>query len=139
MSNNMLYPSFLGAQSCDAGCNGGLMMNAMEYVMQAGLDAEDAYPYKGTRGDQQCHSNKTHPVAHIHSFTCVPQDEEQMMAYMMQSGPLAIAVNALWMQFYVKGVSCPYTCDPAALDHGVLLVGWGDEGFSPSHLLRSTN
>jgi len=36
----------------------------------------------------------------------------------------AVAINAAYMQTYVGGVSCPYTCS-RRLDHGVLLVGYG--------------
>ena len=35
----------------------------------------------------------------------------------MEHGPLAIALNAAWMQFYHGGVSHPlsYLCDPSGL------------------------
>lgn len=43
---------------------------------------------------------------------------------------LAVGINAIFMQTYVGGVSCPYICG-RHLDHGVLLVGYGAAGYSP--------
>lgn len=42
----------------------------------------------------------------------------------------AVAINAVFMQTYIGGVSCPYICSKR-LDHGVLLVGYGSAGYSP--------
>jgi hypothetical protein len=46
----------------------------------------------------------------------------------------AVAINAAWMQTYMSGVSCPYICAKARLDHGVLLVGFGSGGYAPIRL-----
>ena len=45
----------------------------------------------------------------------------------------AVAINAVFMQTYVGGVSCPYICSKR-LDHGVLLVGYGSSGYAPARL-----
>lgn len=42
----------------------------------------------------------------------------------------AVGINAVWMQTYIGGVSCPYICGKY-LDHGVLIVGYGSSGFAP--------
>lgn len=42
----------------------------------------------------------------------------------------AVAINAVYMQTYIGGVSCPYVCSKR-LDHGVLMVGYGASGYSP--------
>ena len=41
----------------------------------------------------------------------------------MEHGPLAIALNAAWMQFYHGGVSHPlsYLCDPSGLGTFVMI------------------
>ncbi|KAG8047541.1 hypothetical protein GUJ93_ZPchr0008g11605 [Zizania palustris] len=41
-----------------------------------------------------------------------------------------VAINAVFMQTYIGGVSCPYICGKH-LDHGVLLVGYGSAGYAP--------
>jgi cathepsin F len=119
--------------ACDAGCNGGLMTNAYKYVMEAGgLETETDYPYKGTDGKCKYDSNKI--AAKVTNFTNIPVDENQIAAYLVQRGPLAIGINAEFMQTYIAGVSCPLFCNKRNLDHGVLLVGYGDRGFAPLRL-----
>uniref|UniRef100_A0A7N0RHV8 Peptidase C1A papain C-terminal domain-containing protein n=1 Tax=Kalanchoe fedtschenkoi TaxID=63787 RepID=A0A7N0RHV8_KALFE len=42
----------------------------------------------------------------------------------------AVALNAVFMQTYIGGVSCPLICGKRWINHGVLLVGYGAKGFS---------
>ncbi|KAF8020280.1 hypothetical protein BT93_G0858 [Corymbia citriodora subsp. variegata] len=116
--------------SCDSGCNGGLMNSAFEYTLKAGgLMREEDYPYTGTdRGS--CKFDKSKIVASVANFSVVSLNEDQIAANLVKNGPLAIAINAVFMQTYVGGVSCPYICSKR-LDHGVLLVGYGSAGYSP--------
>eukprot|EP00899_Mesostigma_viride_P025257 jgi/Mesvir1/5916/Mv00685-RA.1 len=120
-------------QVCDNGCGGGMMSNTMEYIIRnGGIDTEESYPYEGRPGP--CRAERGTVGARLKDFVLVPKDEEQMAAHLVQSGPLAIALNAGWMQTYVRGVSCPLVCIKDHLNHGVLLVGYGAQGFAPSRL-----
>ena len=38
------------------------------------------------------------------------------------------SINAVFMQTYIKGVSCPYIC----LDHGMLPIGYEAAGYAPT-------
>ncbi|BBG94869.1 Papain family cysteine protease [Prunus dulcis] len=115
--------------SCDSGCNGGLMNNAFEYTLKAGgLEREKDYPYTGT--DDTCKFDKSKVVAAVSNFSVISTDEDQIAANLVHHGPLAVGINAVFMQTYVKGVSCPYICGKR-IDHGVLLVGYGSSGFAP--------
>lgn len=122
-------------KSCDSGCRGGLMTNAYEYVMEAGglMTAAD-YPYKGTVG--QCNFNKNKVAVKVENFSTVSLDEDQIAANLVKYGPLAVGLNAAFMQTYVGGVSCPLLCSKKFVNHGVLLVGYQESGFTP---LRLTN
>ncbi|XP_051132737.1 cysteine protease RD19A-like [Andrographis paniculata] len=116
--------------SCDSGCNGGLMNSAFEYTLKAGgLMREEDYPYSG-RDHLACKFDKSKIAARVANFSVVSLDEDQIAANMVKNGPLAVAINAVFMQTYVGGVSCPYICSKR-LDHGVLLVGYGAAAYSP--------
>ncbi|MDG6100420.1 hypothetical protein EXU34_23585, partial [Alteromonas sp. ZYF713] len=119
--------------SCDAGCNGGLMNNAFEYILKAGgVQKESDYPYTGKDGT--CHFDKSKIAASVANFSVISTDEDQIAANLVKNGPLAIGINAAWMQTYIGKVSCPYVCSKKRLDHGVLLVGYGSAGYAPSRL-----
>jgi len=116
--------------SCDSGCSGGLMNSAFEYTLKAGgLMREEDYPYTGT-DRSTCKFDKSKIAASVSNFSVISLDEDQIAANLVKNGPLAVAINAVFMQTYVGGVSCPYICS-RRLDHGVLLVGFGSAGYSP--------
>ncbi|XP_059633760.1 cysteine protease RD19A-like [Cornus florida] len=116
--------------SCDSGCNGGLMNNAFEYALKAGgLELEKDYPYTGKDG-RTCKFDKSKIAAKVSNFSVVSLDEDQIAANLVKNGPLAVGINAAFMQTYIGGVSCPYICSKRNLDHGVLLVGFGSAGYS---------
>ncbi|GAB2291818.1 Cysteine protease rd19a [Dionaea muscipula] len=115
--------------ACDAGCNGGLMNNAFEYILKAGgIQQEEDYPYTGTDGTCKFDENKV--AATVANFSVVSLDENQIAANLVKNGPLSVGINAAYMQTYMGGVSCPYICFHN-LDHGVLLVGYGEAGYAP--------
>ncbi|KAL9242276.1 hypothetical protein vseg_016293 [Gypsophila vaccaria] len=114
---------------CDNGCNGGLMTNAYRYLIQAGgLEEEATYPYTGKKGE--CQFNPEKVAVKVVNFTTIPFEEDQIAAHLVHHGPLAIGLNAVFMQTYVGGVSCPLICSKRQINHGVLLVGYGAKGYS---------
>ncbi|PIA57078.1 hypothetical protein AQUCO_00600066v1 [Aquilegia coerulea] len=120
------------ASECDAGCNGGLMNSALEYTLKAGgLQLEKDYPYTGKDG--KCKFDKTKIAASVANFSVVSLDEDQIAANLVKNGPLAVGINAAYMQTYIKGVSCPYLCSKRRIDHAILLVGYGS-GYAPIRL-----
>ncbi|KAE8648852.1 probable cysteine protease RD19D [Cucumis sativus] len=115
--------------ACNNGCNGGLMTNAYKYLIQSGgLEEESSYPYTGRSG--QCNFQSDKIAVKVSNFTTIPIDENQIAAHLVRSGPLAVGLNAVFMQTYIGGVSCPLICGKRFVNHGVLMVGYGDEGFS---------
>lgn len=121
---------------CDSGCQGGLMNNAINYMMKAGgLVKEEEYPYKGVDGTCKVMAAND-MAADVGSYLVVSAEEQQIEANLIKYGPLAVAINAAWMQTYIKGVSCPLVCNKLALDHGVLLVGYGASELAISRLKK---
>jgi len=109
-------------QTCDQGCDGGLMPNAFKYVMDnSGIDTETGYTYVGY--DQTCAYSPSSKGATIKNWTMIASDEDQMATYMVKNGPISIAVDATLWQFYVGGVFDFPWCG-SSLDHGVLIVGY---------------
>eukprot|EP00244_Chara_vulgaris_P010734 TRINITY_DN5035_c0_g2_i1.p1 TRINITY_DN5035_c0_g2~~TRINITY_DN5035_c0_g2_i1.p1 ORF type:complete len:406 (+),score=73.46 TRINITY_DN5035_c0_g2_i1:70-1287(+) len=118
---------------CDAACNGGLPNTALRYIEEAGgLMTEKDYPYTGSAGT--CRFDKSKVAAAVDEFRSVSVDEDQIAAALVKYGPLAVGINAVFMQTYLRGVSCPLLCNKRRLDHGVLLVGYGKRGFTPVRL-----
>jgi len=115
---------YQGQQTCDAGCEGGLMPNAFNFVLKNnGIDTEDSYPY--TAEDGTCQTNGV-IGATIANWTMIPGNEDQMAAYLVNQGPVSIAVDADDWQYYVGGVFEFPWCG-TSLDHGVLIVGYDSE------------
>jgi len=105
------------------GCNGGLMDQAFQYVMDnGGLCTEAAYPYKAVDGTCQTTCTKTLTIS---GFTDVTPNNSTALLNACALRPISIAVDAAgsdW-QFYSGGVISDSGCG-TQLDHGVLLVGY---------------
>ncbi|KAK1325346.1 Cysteine proteinase 1 [Acorus calamus] len=118
----------LDPESCDTGCDGGLMTNAFEYVMKSGgLQREKDYPYMGSDG--KCRFDKSKVAASVSNFSAISVDDDQIAANLVKHGPLAVGINDYFMQSYIGGLSCPLMCGRRYLNHGMLLVGYGSEDF----------
>jgi len=111
------------------GCNGGLMDQAFQYVIDnGGIDTETSYPYEGVEGT--CRFNKTDTALKLTSFKDVPSGSEAaLQAALAQQGPVSIAIDAghSSFQFYSGGVYDEIECSSEQLDHGVLAVGYGTD------------
>jgi cathepsin F len=57
----------------------------------------------------------------------MPTNEDQLAAALVKNGPVSIALNADPLQYYSGGIVSGNDCDPTSLDHGVLIVGFGEE------------
>ncbi len=104
------------------GCNGGLMDDGFQYVIDHGLCTEESYQYTASDGSCQ----KCDAVAHITSFQDVEANNEAALQQAVYKQPVAVAIEAdqFSFQFYSSGVLTA-KCG-TNLDHGVLLVGWGE-------------
>lgn len=109
----------------DASCEGGLMDNAFTYVEDNhGLDTEANYPYE--MRDDTCKKNKERiHVSTIRSFHDIRINDEDAIARAVLIGAVSVAIEADQASFmmYRSGI---YTAKcGTALDHGVLIVGYG--------------
>jgi cathepsin F len=117
---------------CDKGndgCDGGLMDKAFDYLKQAGgIEKQSDYPYHGMR--ETCQFNPSKAAFKVTGAVVKnDMDEKELMDMLVNTGPLAIALNADPLQFYTGGVldQSEQECNPSGLNHGVTLVGYGSE------------
>lgn len=107
------------------GCNGGLMDQAFQYVINnGGICSEATYPYNGVQSN--CNTNCSR-VAKISSYVNVAPNNTAALMTAVAQQPVSVAVEAdgLDWQFYFGGIlsdSCGTN-----LDHGVLIVGYGTD------------
>jgi len=122
------------------GCNGGLMDDAFEYIkLNDGIDSEDSYPYEGVQG--QCRYNKTNRAGEDVGFVDVKQGcEHSLKRAVATQGPVSVAIDASHRSFqmYAGGVYYEPECSSDQLDHGVLVVGYGEEDGHKFWLVKNS-
>ncbi|CAL5000279.1 unnamed protein product [Urochloa decumbens] len=107
----------------NAGCNGGLMDYAFQYIAKhGGVAGEEAYPYKAR---QATCKRSSAPVVTIDGYEDVPANDESALKKAVAHQPVAVAIEASGshFQFYSEGVFAG-KCG-TELDHGVAAVGYG--------------
>jgi len=115
------------------GCGGGTTEVAYQTIIsnQGGLSSEWTYPYNSYFGDNfECNFNstKTPAVAMLDSYTDLPSNEyDPVMMALAYVGPLAISIDASGWDSYESGVFTGCNMQSPDLDHGVQLVGYGQD------------
>lgn len=116
------------------GCGGGLMDRAFVYWEKNGACLESDYPYTARNGNCQTSCLGYARVAKYNDI----QRGEQNLFNAVNIGPISVAIEAdqQSFQFYKSGVfqgPCGQN-----LDHGVLLVGYGDEAGLPYWIVKNS-
>jgi len=137
---NFAEQQIVDCDTTDYGCNGGWMENAMDYITKAGgLMLTKDYPYTAEDGQCAFDITKIHVKLNGHKMAGTT-DEVKIAAMVAQVAPLAIAINATPFQTYVSGIINldADDCDPAMLDHGVTLVGYGTEDTTDYWIIKNS-
>jgi C1A family cysteine protease len=117
------------------GCNGGLMDNAFQYAEKNAMCSEDSYPY--IERDGTC-KKSCKGLVKVQSYVDLPQDPNALLQAVAKQ-PISVAVEAdtSVFQFYSSGVIDDSSCG-TNLDHGVIVVGFGEENGKPYWLVRNS-
>lgn len=112
------------------GCSGGLMDAALRYVRDHGIMSSADYPYRAKDG--QCRFRRDKAVTRSRGSARIPAGNESMLRMAVALfGPIPVAIDASQRSFhsYKSGVYDERGCksSPRALNHAVLLVGYGSD------------
>jgi len=119
------------------GCDGGWTYWAFDYIKSAGgQDSWSTYPYTAQNGN--CKFNKNNVVAKISGYTYVTKsrDENAMLQWVTQKGPLSVCVDAETWQYYKGGVVGD-NCGQS-LDHCVEVTGYSTQGSIDAWNVRNS-
>jgi C1A family cysteine protease len=139
LSEQQLVDCATGITYGSHGCNGGQMDGAFKYIIANGQCAASSYPYTSgtTLTSGTCKSCT--PVAKVTSCSDVkPNDQISLKAAVAQQ-PVSIAIEAdtRYFQSYSGGVITSTTCG-TSLDHGVLIVGYGNQNGQDYWLVKNS-
>ncbi|KAH3731393.1 cathepsin L 1 precursor [Pelomyxa schiedti] len=132
---------------CNGGCNGGWPWTAFDdlsnpasptYIGGYGVPLESEFKYN-PKDLSKCPTDTVFSKTYtISGYKCVTQstdtkayDETQLLDVLYSVGPLSIALNANYFSSYTGGILKIAACTGTALNHAVLLVGYGTEAGTP--------
>ena len=119
-------------------CSGGEMDSAFQYAMDNGLCSEEMVPYEAKR--ERCSLMPTcDAVVFVKKCVDVTNNNEKHLQEAVANQPVSIAIEAdtRIFQFYSGGVITDTSCG-TNLDHGVLIVGYGEEDSTPYWLVKNS-
>lgn len=115
-----------GGKYGNNGCNGGLMPNAFNYIMDNGIATEDDYVYTGT--DDSCKRTEGEGRYSVSGFEQIDPVDINGLMIALEKQPVSVAIEVQedFMQ-YESGVYENEDCGDA-LNHGVLAVAYVNDG-----------
>jgi len=122
------------------GCNGGLMDDAFKYIIaNGGIDTESSYPYTAA-STFDCKYKSADSGSTLASFKDVTSGSEPALATAANDRPISVAIDASHnsFQLYQSGVYYEPACSASALDHGVLVVGYGSDNGSDYWIVKNS-
>nr|CAX72146.1 cathepsin L, a [Schistosoma japonicum] len=120
------------------GCEGGYMDHAFNYLESHYIESENDYKYLGY--DANCHYRKSKGVVKVKKFVDLPsKDEKTLQKAVYQYGPISVGIVALdSLIMYKSGVFESNDCKHADINHGVLVVGYGNEHGKDYWLIKNS-
>lgn len=105
------------------------MDRAFAYIRDnGGIDTEASYPYMAEEGT--CRYNPANSGAKVRGYVDIETgSENQLKAAVATVGPVSVAMDARHASFgnYAGGIYYEPACSTTALNHAVLVVGYGTD------------
>lgn len=147
-ANNLVSLSEQNLVDCswgygNAGCNGGWMDSAFQYIEDnGGVDTEASYPYTAVSYENNCQYNANNVGGYVSGYVDVGPsgDEGALESASSTVGPISVAIDASQASFqlYSGGVYNEPLCSSTNLDHGVLVVGYGNDNGADYWLVKNS-
>ena len=130
-ANGITYGSY--------GCNGGSMDGAFKFAIASGQCSLASYPYTSGVTLKSGTCQKCTAVAHITSCSDVKPNDQVSLKAAVAKQPVSIALSAdtRYFQSYSGGILDTPLCY-TSLDHGVLIVGYGEENGIKYWLVKNS-
>jgi C1A family cysteine protease len=124
LSEQELVDCATGIMYGSHGCSGGQMEGGFKYVIENGQCSLYSYPY--TAKDGTC--KKCDSVVKMSSCSDVKPNDQISLKGAVAQQPVSIAIEAdtRYFQSYSSGILTSASCG-TNLDHGVLIVGYGED------------
>jgi len=138
LSEEQLVECATGIKYGSHGCSGGQMEGAFKYLIQNGQCTLSSYPYtSGTGKSGDCQSCES--IAKFTSCSDVKPNDQISLKGAVSQQPVAVAIEAdtRYFQSYNGGILDSPSCG-TSLDHGVLIVGYGEENGEKYWLLKNS-
>ena len=105
------------------------MDHAFDYAIDNGMCLDESVPYTAKDGDCTSDVQDCKTVATFDYCMDVPANNELMLKSAVYQNPTSVSIEAdtRTFQFYSSGILDSTSCG-TTLDHGVLAVGYGEEG-----------
>jgi len=123
-----------GTYTCE---HGGIPYWALEYIKDRGIETEESYPYEALNG--QCRYDQNKIAVRVQNVRGVPSGNEEALKAAVAKGPVSVGIDSYdAFQHYNNGIISTSSCNAEATDHGVLVVGYGNEGGKDFWLIKNS-
>lgn len=131
------------------GCAGGDTCTLLQWLVlnDVPIASENSYPLNVANGQNACSVASVAEAAksgvvRVRLFTCenLAHQEQRMVEYLANVGPITAAVDAISWQYYLGGVIQHHCGDgaPSSLNHAVQIVGYDRRGELPHWIVRNS-
>jgi cathepsin F len=138
---NLSEQHIMNCDNLDYGCNGGLMANTFKSIKSfrnGGVPLTSSVKYIARKST--CSSTAT-PIAKVSGYKFAGStDGATIASFLVNTGPLAVALNANLLKYYRSGVAVYSNsqCNPNGLNHAVTMVGYGVSGTTKYWIIKNS-